>query len=292
MMFLFGGIPNIYYNRLIERAAKELAGDNFTGLPLHPTGQSYVLNSVYCRELIKTLVAYIEERPNCLDNGLGVVLLRREWEKAQVEESFWPFALVKSTLVSGHISRSGEGARRSANHYAADAIATAASLRKSIRAMTVEFEARLRRTPLLLPLRHFGKPDIENLLIETSVAAKNTQNPTEAILQACKRFEDQFPYQRTGRRRGGFENRRNIRFETPTRDGFHGKRAAQLANPHNEACFLNSRLRLGGFFVDGFHFDCTARGGAHSGRFENCHDREDIYEGRPHLNVYPNDFIR
>jgi hypothetical protein len=292
MMFLFGGIPRIYYSRFRERASKELAGDSFAGLPLYPVGESYAIDVAYCRELVQTLVAYVEQRPNCLDAGLGVVLLRRDWEKAPVEDQFWPFALCKTTIVSGYISKSGEGAKRVANDYATEAVKAASSLRKAVRAMTGEFQTRLRRTPLLLPVRHFGTPDVRGLLTETTVAARNADNPTEAILEACRRFEAQFPFTRTGKKKGGFSSRKGVRFESPARDGFHGKRASKKSAPHDEGCFLNSRVRLGGFFADGFHFDCSVPNAIYSGRFSNCHNKENAYVGRPHLNVYPNDFIR
>jgi hypothetical protein len=61
---------------------------------------------------------------------------------------------------------------------------------------------------------------------------------------------------------------------------------------HNEVCFLNARVRLGGFYADGFHYDCMRRKARYEGRFANCHNVEANYTGRPHLNVYPNDYIR
>lgn len=292
MLFLFGGIPDIYYSRFRERVGRELRDDYFTGVPLYATANSYALDEAYCGELIQTLVSFIEERPNCIVHGLSVILLRREWEKTPVERLFWPFALPKIVTVSGFISRSGEGAKRVANHYADEAISAARSARKTIRAMTSEFESRLRRTPLLLPVTHFGSAELDKLLNEAAVAARNSVNPTEAILEACKRFEHDFPFKKTGKKKGGFTNRKGVRFESPARDGFHGKRAEKPIAPHTEECFLNARTRLGGAFADGFHFDCSVNGGIYSGTFANCHKANDKYVGRPHLNVYPNGFIR
>lgn len=157
MMFLFGGIPDIYYVRFLERARAILADDYFTGLPLHASSErTYSLDRQYCEELVKTLVAYAEERPACLDHGLGVVLLLREWERGRFETDFWPFALCRSEYIKQRISRNGQEARHVANKYADAAISTATKLRKPVRALTSEFETRLRRTPLLLPLRHFA----------------------------------------------------------------------------------------------------------------------------------------
>jgi hypothetical protein len=103
MMLLIGGIPNIYYDRFKALAIKELGGINFTGVGLKPLEDGrYEINQNYCEELIKTLVAYVVGRKNCLDKGLGVVLLRRAWEKNRFENRFFPFALCN--VVDGELS--------------------------------------------------------------------------------------------------------------------------------------------------------------------------------------------
>jgi hypothetical protein len=120
---------------------------------------------------------------------------------------------------------------------------------------------------------------------------KSAAIPTDAIMAACGRFEEDHPFQKDGR--GGiFESPKGVKFKSPPRDQFHGKRSNQKTPEHADSCFLNARVRLGGFFADGFHYDCTRGKSAYSGRFKNCHKAEADYAGRPHLNVYPNDFIR
>jgi hypothetical protein len=291
MMFLFGGIPEIYYERFKDRAARELSSDDFTGLPLYPSqSRTYVLDRTYCRELINTLVAYVEGRPQCLIHGLGVVLILREWEHNNFDTNFLPFGLCKVCHVGEPISRSGVGASRTANKYTEIALEAASRLRSPVRAMTAEFETRLRRTPLLLPLRHFDSEHLCRLITEILEAIGNSAVTDDAIKAACRRFEMHHPFQRQGKG-GSFESPKGIRFTAPPRNWFHGQRAENITGDHNEACFLNARMRLGGAFADGFHYDCT-RGNSHSGYFKNCHGAERHYQGSPHLNVYPNDFIR
>ncbi len=292
MLFLFGGIPEIYYERFADRAMRELGGDRFAGLPLYPSsGQAYSLDHDYCDDLIKTLVAYIEGRPDALNQGLGVVLLLRPWEQNQFETDFWPFALCKTLYVNERISRDGIGAQRVANKYAATAISAATRLRKPVRALNAEYETRLRRTPLLLPMRHFSSQHLQDLVAETLEAVRNVGIPADAIKAACTRFESHHPYKKHGRG-GCFKSGLGVEFKAPGRNSFHGRRALTKASGHNEACFLNARVRLGGSLPDGFHYDCTRGNFVYAGTFRNCHDAEAAYRGRPHLNVYPNDFIR
>jgi hypothetical protein len=292
MMFLFGGIPNICHDRFRERAIRELKGDFFTSLPLLPSSdRTYAINHSYCAELIRTLVAYVEGRPNCLDSGLGVVLVLREWETGTpFEANFWPFALCKTTPVDAITSRKAAGPH-GANVYAATAISAAHKLRKPVSALTTEFTTRLRRTPLLLPVRHFGSSRLQDLMVEIRENVRTSASPAEAISTACSRFEAVHPYTKHGRG-GSFESAKGVRFAAPGRNEFHGSRPLKKPEDHKESCFLNARTRLGGFFADGFHYDCTHGQGPYKGRFRDCHDQEGWHTGKPHLNVFPNDFIR
>ncbi|MGH6848593.1 MAG: hypothetical protein ACREC0_14525 [Methylocella sp.] len=293
MMLLVGGIPDIYHGRFKDRARKVLTGINFTSLPLEPLkGRRYEINQIYCEELIKTLVAYVESRPNCLDKGLGVVLLRRAWEKNRFENCFFPFALCNVMDVTEPIRERGEGINRAANIYAEAAFSAARQLQGPVQTLTTTFDTKLRRTPLLLPLRRFDSHHLLTLLSEAQATIVHAPSPAEAIDVACKRFVREHPF--TLRGRGGiFENRDRVKFKAPGRENFHGRReTVSRGQGHDERCFLNSKVRLGGYFVDGFHYDCTRGESSYCGTFNNCHDATTFYKGRPHLNVYPDDFIR
>jgi hypothetical protein len=47
-MFLFGGIPEIYYDRFKDRAKKFFPNDHFAGLPLYGSGRNYAVDRGYC----------------------------------------------------------------------------------------------------------------------------------------------------------------------------------------------------------------------------------------------------
>jgi hypothetical protein len=178
-----------------------------------------------------------------------------------------------------------------ANRFA-DAVASGAQrVRTPVKMLTAEYSARMRRTPALLPLEHFSSDKLIQLLqaIKTSLDAAD---PQAELRQACDRFEEHHPFKKFGRRVRGFSDRRGVRFVTPPRDQLHGHLREINSGGHNERCFLNSRVRLGGYFDDGFHYDCTVEIGNYEGHFDNCHRASNRYDGRPHLNVYPNDYIR
>lgn len=293
MMFLFGGIPDIYYGRFTARAGRELRSDQFTGVPLYPGSErSYAITAAHCRELIDTLARYVEGRPHCLENGLGVVLLLRQWEGKSFESNFRPFAICIETKIDEPLNTRGEAAKRVANVYALAALQAANQIRKPVGALAGELRDRLRRTPLLLPVRHFNSDHLRSLIEETWAAVRAASDPAQAIRRACDRFEEHHPFAKVGRRQGAFSNDAGVRFTAPGRHDFHGRRATRREGQHTDYCFLSARTRLGGPFQDGFHYDCTRGQTNYSGRFRNCHDAEDDHRGRPHLNVYPNDFIR
>jgi hypothetical protein len=88
----------------------------------------------------------------------------------------------------------------------------------------------------------------------------------------------------------GFTDGSGVTFRSPGR-ALHGQLWEQAGEGHNEVCALNGHFRLGGPVGKGFHFDCT-RAPRLIGRFCNCHDLEAEYEGKPHLNIAPNDYVR
>jgi hypothetical protein len=109
---------------------------------------------------------------NCLDKGLGVVLLRRAWEKNWFENRFFPFALCNVLDVGEPICKSGEGAKRVANIYAEFAFSAACQLQGAVRTLTTIYK-NPQRTPLLLPLRHFTSDYLLLLLRETQATIVN-----------------------------------------------------------------------------------------------------------------------
>jgi hypothetical protein len=294
MLFLIGGIPQPLYSGVISRLVSVLRRDHFVGAPLRLTPQqTYMVDHEYCSDLTETLVAYLEgRRENVAEKGVGVIVLFREWEKPdQFECDFMPFAISEFRKVSITTIKQGEHLRRAINTYADVCIAAIALLRPPINALNLEYERRLRRTPLLLPIDHFASDHLTTLIGNTAAVIKEADIPAAAISAACAQFERHHPFQRSGSG-GVFCNSGGVNFKAPGRNAFHGKRPVMLAGEHNEYCFLNARFRLGGYLADGFHYDCTKGDSNYSGRFSTCHLKYDAYRGNPHLNIYSNNFIR
>jgi hypothetical protein len=290
MMFLFGGIPDIYFEKLRARAIIELEGHHFTGLPLRATPNgSYLVNQSHCRDLIETLIRYMTGRPNCIDDGLVVLMLLRPWEPGGFAHNFYPFAFYREIRTIDRPARAGQERLRVANVQTDDLLKMGRSLTTPVKAIKRELQDRLKRSPILLPLHHFSSPALRTLLDEILANLHGEINPGKFIRERCEQFEQEHPFVKVGGRTGRFTDRRGIFFDLPGR-ALHGEKSSILGHPNE--CYLSAKLRIGGPFDDGFHFDCTRGGGAYAGSFANCHGAVDTYRGNPHLNVYPNDFIR
>jgi len=289
-MILFGGIPDLYYDRLTEIVPRRFPDIVFTGISLKPLNSRYEIDSDYCDELVETLALYCQNRPECMSEGLGVVLLRRPWESRTFQEKFWPFALCQSVAVDIRQSNRGEGRKRAANLYAERAIETARRVNKKVKSLTMIYQTELRRTPLLLPIRSFASPILRELFLDLHDSLQSPRPVADAVRTATQQFSSQ--YERRPDGRGSvFIDDSKVQFKAPPRNVFHGHRPTKAnENGHNVGCFINARIRLGGYYADGFHYDCT-RGSCLEGQFSNCHDYSAKYRGRPHLNIFPNDFI-
>ncbi|WP_123834196.1 hypothetical protein [Methylobacterium currus] len=291
-MLLVGGVPEIYFDRFSTRAANEIQHE-FTGLPLRKNSSgSYVVTYSYCEELLETLMRYIEGRQSALESGLCVLLALRPWEQDIFYDIFRPFSLYRSLSIGADLIQTGTGARVSANLYADSLTSVARSSLKALRAINIEFMQRLRRTPILLPERHFNASELSGMLDHLGRNLATSPDPAEVIQLECKKFEQKYAFEKIGKRQGKFTNNNKIDFVSPGRADMHGCRAKVAAPPHTVRCFLNAHLRSGGAYQDGFHYDCTKDGKSYSGNFPNCHDDDSNNKGNPHMNVYPNDFIR
>lgn len=290
-MIIFGGVPDIFYSRFCELARDQMPSIEFTGVPLRSVKGRYEVDREYCLDLLNTVLAYLNGRPCALNYGLGVVLIRRTFETTDLREFFSPFALCVNLIIDQKLSSTGEGRKRAANMFSSQAISEGKKLSTLLRYLNGIFLSQVRRTPLLLPIRHFDSPDLNLLIDSVSTAVTNSDSPLDFVEKACEKFLRTHPRQLDGKGYV-FENKSGVQFKTPSRTDFHGKRpASPNENGHKGACYLTSRLRLGGCYPDGFHYDCR-KGANYSGVFRNCHDAEAFYKGTPHLNVFPNDYIR
>jgi hypothetical protein len=225
----------------------------FTGLGLKPFRGRYEIDKYYCEELLETMTRYIEGRPECVRQGLAVIIVQRAGQRPEetrrLEEAIWPFALSKTISIEYPVSDRGEGLKRAANIYSTAAISGGQSLASLTRYVNNVFTTQLRRTPLLLPLRRFDSTHLVSLIREVLALLPTSSEPADVIDQACERFLAVHPRRRDGK--GAiFENNSGVEFKTPPR---------------------------------------SRRGSRYSGNFKNCHDARGYYNGNPHLNIFPND---
>jgi hypothetical protein len=291
-MLLFGGIPYIYYDRFMELAIRQLRDCEFTGLGLLPIRGGYSITEEYCDELLETLVRFAEHRPECLSDGLGVLLLKRPWEHQEFEHRFSPFAFCVSAKIDAALREQGEGRKRAANEYAGASIRLGGKILRRQQEITRFLSDQLRRTPAMLPVRSFRSNYLQDFLRTVCEGLKGGEPVASVVEKELASFLNAHPRRRDGK---GFifEDDAGVYFKSPPRNLFHGSRPLRPnENGHNNNCFLTSRLRLGGYYLDGFHYDCTRKGRQLAAELENCHDERRSYTGRPNLNIYPNDFIR
>jgi hypothetical protein len=186
----------------------------------------------------------------------------------------------------------GQSINESANKYAETAIHAAKNLHVRLREITTYLGDQIRRTPVLLPIRNFNSrvletslQDAQNVLTKKGSAKSLIEQSMAGVLLAHPRRKDGKGFI--------FEDDANIQYKSPPREHFHGSAPNESAqNGHKLRCFLTAKLRLGGYYSGGFHYDCTRGAGPLNATLCNCHGISGPYKGKPHLNIYPNDFVR
>lgn len=293
MMILCGGVPDVYVERFRTRSRTERPEHYFATRPLRPDASGrYFLNDQHKDELLQTLESEVDNQTGILNDGLGVILVLRPWETiGSFADDFFPFALCAVVQMSGRPISKGREARITANQITSDILVVADKLYRTCKLMTSELQSRRRRTPILLPIRHFNSEELTNLLLEIWKNLYTQDDKAEYILGRCSEFEKKHQFLPSRKGGGFFVNDRGIQFRSPRR-ALHGFRRHVKEKDHKADCFYNAALRLGGGISSSVHYDCTRNGKEYSGCFLNCHDAKDYYEGKPHLNVYSNDFIR
>lgn len=276
--------------RLQERARRELADDSFVFLPLRPSRQGYIVTQDYCFDLTGATSDYVNGRRSSIDHGVCTVMLLRPEEKDVFRHHFSLFSVYGSVHSGETTVPSGAQGRRNANREISRVFGHSRKLLPAVRAVNSELTTRMRRTPLLLPLRHFGNKELRNLIEDISENLTSQSDRDGYIRSRCTEFERAYPFQKTGKG-GRFQSGSGVVFNAPGR-ALHGHFSRSESGSHQPLCELTARARLGGRIQNGFHYDCSRSQGEYSGVFENCHGASSNYVGRPHLNVYPNDFIR
>lgn len=287
MIFIIG-LPQQHHSHVLKTLPRALKDEYITGIKLNRRAS---LEEIF-EECLDTLIEFHRGRSDCFKKGLLVVGVTQPGEEIQeILSKFFPFALTKEINFPRKYSTSSAQARRDGN-------ALFAILEKEIKhqvkirnRITSFLGSKAARTPILLPLNHFGEDDLINFISQTWKKASEASDIQVFLDEESKKFETKFPFKKkNGSRTGFFQNSKDVWFRPPGRD-LHGS-SYPKAPGHLTTCFFNAILRIGGAIKDGFHYDCTKGGSRHVGTFQNCHGDSVQMSGRPHLNVYPNDFIR
>ncbi len=289
MMFVIGGIPRSYFDELQKRFSRALVRQRSEVITAPLRGS--IADADHADALLAILQRKLQSDRRCLSDGICVLGFGRaqEIQFAPFFKRFYPFAIscrVQVDLDPGLSEFFKKQRVREAETLLASAAVGAA---RAVDAMKVELMNRLKRSPLLLPVCNFGAGELTDSLWRVFAEASTQANPAEFVHDMCNVFESSYPYQKHQWR--GFLNHRGIQFRSPGRD-LHGVVWQVGSGEHNAACSFNGFVRLGAPIHEGFHFDCLKGGAALVGNFQDCHGVVGRYAGDPHLNIYPNDFVR
>ena len=154
-------------------------------------------------------------------------------------------------------------------------------------------------SPLTLPVRNFRsdivRPTIETLFTELG----HSDDPAAAIDAAIKAILSYHPVSRipyeecnhtSDLKKPYFRDDRRLRFKSPGGD-LHGL-MLEVADGHNKACLLSSRVRIGGPIISGMHYDCDYFPDLKvNDIFANCHDQPTRAKKTSHANIAPSDAV-
>lgn len=289
MLFLLG-IPKALFRDVVQAVAKSLPGDFVSGLPFDGAGRP---SASYFEDCFDTLVAFHNGRPQCFEKGLAVLALQffGGGDFSAAASSFFPFALFKIVDHKARLALTGNQMLRDKNELIRIFSAEAKRTVKLKNRVTTYLHSRSNRTPLLLPVRHFGGDEVTDLVTRAWTSLPSATDPNGLFEQLERVFEERYPFHKKKNSSGFFVNANSVEFRSPGRD-LHGVTHANSGD-HNHLCFLNGSLRIGGQIRTGFHYDCCQRDGKpHGGTFMGCHAQDLRRHGKPHLNVYSNDYIR
>ena len=288
-MIFLAGLPSIHYQDVVKAVVKAVSDEPVTGLQ---TVAKPRLTAMYAQQCIDTLKRYHSGRENCFLTGLTTIVVCEESESSlDFCAEFFPFSLVRVVIFARKFSTSHAQSKRDKNELARSIIQEVKRQVKIKNTVNSYLQSRLNRTPLLLPMEHFGESALIDAIRNTWINLPLNLDSNSILDQECTRVEKLFPFKKRANSKAGcFSNRSDVWFSTPGRD-LHGTARAELV-AHPASCCLNGILRFSGAIREGFHYDCTRAGGLHSGSFQNCHGEVSRKVGKPHLNVYPNDFVR
>ena len=291
-IFVFAGIPIDFYDEVHSQHLL-IIGDNaeFAGTPLFPKNGIFRYTQSYTQELIQDLHDRLQkvEEGNRMGNTAvcTVIVDHKSGTEAAVHDSFFPFALQGSVSYEPYRNRVGQ--KQTKNKMIRDLQQIAVRLRRGVPPIHDEVTSRANSTPILLPIRNFESGRLADMLRRLEVEILDSRDKNVLVARHRKEFGKHHPPKKPvmGKRKF-YSDRRSIEFHPPG-SARHG--VPHRDSRHPNTCRLSAYARLGAPYDIAFHYDCT-KGKKLHGEFSNCHEEIKYYEGGPHLNIAPNDFVR
>lgn len=174
----------------------------------------------------------------------------------------------------------------------------AKELPQGIRIAETEISERHRKTALLLPARNFlerstGDP-IGGWLRRLADGSEDWET-VAARLSLFRLTHDDLPRTRVRKIRAHVDGR-DLCFVPAPPNEMHGRvREGNLGEEISSLrLLLNAKYRFGVPIVsDGFHYDVQVKGGGSLSTFSfECAENGEVTTRGPHVNIYPNDFVR
>ncbi len=293
MLFIVGGLTRPHWDRLKKRTDEIIPlGDLLIGKPITGRSLSASLTNGYADELIEYLSDHLRQRPQDADQGVGLLFgTPIPAQAAAFASRFFPFLLTQHFLAPDKVEGTEKEQSQQFNKLRPHLAAAAVGLRRAVAAMQQEIVKQRNRTPLLLPLLNFRSEHLESTLQHLANSLPAADNPTRALSDACLRFRKSHPMISESGQQSFFQDARDVSFKSPGRH-CHGNIVGQAMADHDSTCYVRGILRLGAQVAEGFHYDCTKGKAPFQGEFPNCHGAVAKQIGKPHLNIFPNDFIR
>lgn len=142
------------------------------------------------------------------------------------------------------------------------------------------------RTPLLLPVKNFGK-SFRRILDAVREASSDVSEDKERFRIRIREISKSLP-----KSQHGYRNESGIVFKGQRKAGSrHGLSPNWSSHGHELSCILRGRLRFGVFYDPKFHYDCNILKNTNR-IFPSCHGETSIPRSRKHVNIAPNDNIR
>ena len=281
-----------FYDEVHSQRLK-IIGDNanFSGRPLSRRNGIFRYSPSYTQELIQDLHDRLQkvEAGNQMGNTAicAVIVDHKSGTEAAVHDSFFPFSLRGSVSYEPYRNRVGQ--KKTKNKMIRDLQQIAIRLRRRVPPIHDEVTSRANSTPILLPIRNFKSGHLADMLRLLEADILGSVNGKVLVARHLKEFGRHHPPNKPANgKRKFYADSRGIEFHPPG-SARHG--VPHFDDQHPNTCRLAACARLGAPYDIAFHYDCT-KGKKLHGKFSNCHEEIKYYEGEPHLNIAPNDFVR